>query len=84
MPRLTESLAEDVMNMSKDSKFVRLLEHFKAIEAEMQVQINSTLTPKDERELLVHVKDKLRREVIDVVKLSEDVLRKKDQLVGKA
>jgi hypothetical protein len=84
LPTMTLQTAQDVVSLSKDDKFNRLLGYFKAIEAELQIQINSTLTPKDERELLVHIKERLHRDVIEVVKAAEDLLRRKEQLTGQA
>ena len=81
--KMSEQVAQDVVLLGRDDKFNRLLGYFRTIDAELQTQINSTLTPKDERELLVHIKERLQKDVIDVVKTAEDILRKKDQLTGK-
>jgi hypothetical protein len=72
------------MSLSRDDRFGRLWVYFGALQTELQEQINSPLTPKDERELKVHLMDALKREVIDVAKVAETLLRKKDQLTGQA
>lgn len=82
MPRMSEQTAHDVMWLSTQERFRNLLEHFKSVEKEIQQQINMTSTPREEREILVHVNERLRSEVIRVVEIAQDVLRRKEEAVG--
>ena len=84
MPRMSEEVAQAVNGLSRDEKFQRLLAYFKAMEKELQEQINMTSTPKDEREVLVHVRENLKKEVIEVVELAHEVLERKDKLTRQA
>lgn len=82
MPRMNVETAQSVNSLSRNDSFLSLWKHFKALEDELQEQINITSTPKDEREILVHVKASLKREVIDVVKMAQEILERKEKLLG--
>ena len=81
MPRMSEETAQAVMYLGTHSRFHVLMDHFKGIEDELQIQINDPLTPKDEREVMVHLKQQLRNEVIDVTSMAIAVLKKKDEFL---
>lgn len=80
MPRMSDELAAVVVALGKDNKFVALWKYFRAIEEEIQEQINMPSTPKDEREILVHVKSRLREDVIRVLETAQTVLERKDAI----
>jgi hypothetical protein len=80
MPGMSEQVAESVVWLATQERFRNLLGHFRSLEAEIQEQINMTSTPKDEREILVHVNERLRNEVIRVVELAQDVLKRRDAI----
>ena len=80
---MPDYLASDVVELYRDDRFKRLWTHFRGIEVQLQAQINEPSTPKDERELLVHLKQRLNVEVIGVVEQAIRILEKKAQLTSK-
>ena len=79
MPRMSEEIAQAVMFLSTQDRFHVLMDHFKHIENELQTGINDPMTPKDEREVMVHLKQQIRTEVIDVTVTAIKVLKHKDE-----
>ena len=78
MPRLTPELAADIVMIYKeDERFRKIWDHLGLLKGELQQQINSTLTKPDEREILVHVREKLDMEVISILPLAQKVLEQK-------
>lgn len=67
-----------------DERFRNIWEHLRRLEVELQEQINYPDTEKDEREMLVHVRAKLKTEVIDLLLLAQKVLEEKQKHVGQA
>jgi hypothetical protein len=76
---MSEQVAGDVMWLSTQDRFQSLLGHFEKIRDELQIQINDPLTPYDEREMAVHLRQQIEKEVIDVTKTAMAVLKKKEE-----
>lgn len=72
-----ELAADIVMLYKEDERFRKFFDHLRLLEEEFQEQINFPDTPKDEREVLVHVRARLKSEVIDLLFLAQKVLEKK-------
>jgi len=79
VPRMSETVAENVLWLSTQDKFQSLLDHFKKIRDELQIQINDPLTPIDEREIAVFVRQQLEKEVINVIETAQSVLSHKER-----
>jgi tyrosyl-tRNA synthetase len=79
VPRMSEEVAENVLWLSTQDKFQSLMEHFEKIRDELQIQINDPLTPKDEREIAVFVRQQLEKEVINVIKTAQHILSHKER-----
>ena len=85
MSKLSSSLAADIVMLYKDDeRFRNIWQHLRRMEEELQEQINYPQTTKDEREILVHVRAKLKTEVIDLLELAQKVLNEKQKQVGQA
>lgn len=65
------------MLYKEDERFRKVWNYLELLEQGLQEEINYPETPKDEREVLVHVRAKLQTEVIDLLGLAQKVLANK-------
>jgi hypothetical protein len=76
MPRMSSELAEAVSWLSTQARFKMLLDHFAAIDHELQDEILMPETDAHRREILVNVKSRLRDDVLRVVEHANIVLQR--------
>lgn len=77
---MPERLAADVAMLYKDDeRFRNLIQHFKRLDETLQAEIMLPSTPAAEREILVHVRSRLKTEVVDVVELAQKVINMKQK-----
>ena len=76
MPRMTQELAEAISWLNTQERFKKLLNHFAAIDHELQDEILMPETDAHRREILVNVKSRLQDDVLRVVEHAELVLQR--------
>ncbi len=67
------------MLYKEDERFRNLLEHFDNLDKILQEEILLPSTPLYEREILVHVRSRLKSEVVDVVKIAQKVIETRNK-----
>lgn len=74
-------LAEDVIQLALDDRFKRLMKHWLAMEKDLTEEILQPLTPAEERELLVNVRARYRRDVTNIVNQAHEILSNQKKLI---